>query len=365
MPINQTIWEIDDSKNSKEVKFVSLNKEEYLEDVLQQEISILNPGWLVIGRQVLTGFNKFIDLLAIDANGSIIIIELKKGKTPRDVVAQSIDYASWVQDLKLEKIIDIYEQFNGKYLKTKESFERAFLKKFNLKLDGEIINSSHQMVVVAADSDSSTERIITYLNDFNVPVNIIFFKIFEAGGKKLISRAWFIDPGETEENAVSRGRNPFNGEYYASFGDGKERSWDDAVKYGFISGGGGDASNPTWYSQTLNMLSIGSRVWVNIPGIGYVGVGEVAEVSKKAKDVSLDDGKNIYQLTDKANYQKEYIEDDDRAEYMVKIKWLKAVSKDRAVKEVGFFGNQNTVCAPTTDKWPHTVDRLKDVWSVK
>ena len=31
--------------------------------------------------------------------------------------------------------------------------------------------------------------------------------------------------------------------------------------------------------------------------------------------------------------------------------------------EVGLFGNQNTVCQPTTPKWRHTVERLKQVFS--
>jgi hypothetical protein len=40
----------------------------------------------------------------VDATGSIIVIELKKHKTPRDVVAQSIDYAAWVEGLPSERI---------------------------------------------------------------------------------------------------------------------------------------------------------------------------------------------------------------------------------------------------------------------
>ncbi len=52
-------------------------------------------------------------------------------------------------------------------------------------------------------------------------------------------------------------------------------------------------------------------------------------------------------------------EDPERAEYFVRVRWLDTVPENKAVNEVGLFGNQNTVCQPTTPKWRHTVDRLK------
>jgi RecB family endonuclease NucS len=56
---------------------------------------------------VRTAFDTLVDLLAIDANGTVIIIELKRDKTPRDVVAQAIGYASWVVTLADYQLIDI------------------------------------------------------------------------------------------------------------------------------------------------------------------------------------------------------------------------------------------------------------------
>jgi hypothetical protein len=53
------------------------------------------------------------------------------------------------------------------------------------------------------------------------------------------------------------------------------------------------------------------------------------------------------------------VDDPERCEYFVPVRWLQAVPKERAVWEAGFFGNQNTVCKPTTPKWRSTVDRLK------
>jgi len=33
---------------------------------------------------------------------------------------------------------------------------------------------------------------------------------------------------------------------------------------------------------------------------------------------------------------------------------------EKAIQEIGMFGNQNTVCKPTTPKWRTTVERLKE-----
>jgi len=52
-------------------------------------------------------------------------------------------------------------------------------------------------------------------------------------------------------------------------------------------------------------------------------------------------------------------DDPDKSEYFVPVKWLETRSELEAVNEVGFFGNQNTVCKPTTPKWRFTVEKLK------
>ena len=360
MSINQVIWKIGD--NVDQVKETKLVNEEELEVIIQKTPSVLNDGWLIIGRQVQTEYNQYIDLLAIDASGAIIIIELKKDKTPRDVIAQCLDYASWVKTLGATEISEIFNQYNLKYLSGIKSLDTAFYEHYGIKLEEDAVNSSHQIVVVASALDSSTERIVNYLSDSNISINVVFFKVFEDNNQRYLSRAWFIDPVESSViNAVSKCNGPWNGEYYVSFGQG-ERSWEDAVEYGFISAGGG-----IWYSRTLNMLNVGDRVWVNIPQQGYVGVGKVTDTAKKATETLFSingEEKTIYQLSNKANYHSQYNDDDDKAEYIVKIQWDKTVRQREAVYEVGLFGNQNSVCKPTTEKWNHTVERLKALWSI-
>ena len=123
MPVEVGIWRINGAP--ERVHFSSIEKESKLEDVLYTDIVILDPSLMVVGRQVLTSFGKFIDLLAIDAQGDLTVVELKRDRTPREVVAQVLDYASWVQDLTYEHVTAIYaEQYPGQH------FEHAFADRF-------------------------------------------------------------------------------------------------------------------------------------------------------------------------------------------------------------------------------------------
>jgi RecB family endonuclease NucS len=67
-----------------------------LEELIEAEPAILGEPLLIIGRRVATSFGKVIDLLAVDAEGVLHVLELKKDRTPRDVVAQVLEYGAWV-----------------------------------------------------------------------------------------------------------------------------------------------------------------------------------------------------------------------------------------------------------------------------
>jgi len=360
MAVQHGIWKI--GEKPMVVKQIKLDTEQLLEEQIVHDISILNANWLLIGRQVRTDFGKYIDLLALDANGSVIIIELKRDKTPREVVAQALDYASWVVGIEAGKLVDIYQDLNEK---KSDSLENAFKQKFGSSLSDVELNASHQMLVVAAELDASTERIINYLNDHTAaPINAVFFTVFQDGENQYLSRSWMIPPEETEQNAVNSGaKEPWNGEYYVSFGHGanhaSRRHWDDAHKYGYISAGGRQ-----WFSKTLNLLNAGDRVWANIPKLGYVGVGRVIAPAMKASEFKVANGKRLVEVSELIDYSRFDNESDDDTEYLVPVKWDKALPIEEAFSEVGLFGNQNSVCQPKTPKWQHTVQRLKTVWGV-
>lgn len=355
MPIQHAIWKVGDKPMLLATSHLA--SEQKLEEMIVCDPRILSSEWMLIGRQEITSHGGRVDLLAIAPDGSLVLIELKRNRTPREIIAQALDYASWVEQLTPEKIAQVYHRFsNGGTL------DEAFQRRFGTDLDEEALNQSHQIIIVAAELDNSTERIISYLNGRDIAINAVFFQVFQHGEEQLLSRAWLIDPGETQANVASTTKakgetEPWNGEYYVSYGPTASRSWEDARHYGFISAGGG-----SWYTQTLKLLSPGDRIWVKIPKTGYVGVGRITEAVLPSKEFKVQTPSGERPALDVLKHADRYklrADDPDKAEYFVRVTWLDTVPEAKAVNEVGLFGNQNTVCQPTTPKWRHTIERLK------
>ncbi len=336
MPIEIAIWKVNDEEPDK-ISYSPIDSERKLENIISKDLSILGDDFLLIGRQVKTAFGKSIDLLAINPDGKLSVIELKKDKTPREVVAQALDYASWVQNLSYQDITQIFED------KIKKKFELAFAEKFNVSPPDDI-NQSHDILIVCAEIDGETERIVNYLSDnYNVPVNVVFFRFFKDGNSEYITRSWLIDPMLIDTTSSSK-TEKWNGRDFIAnvdVGENGVSSWEDAVKYGFISAGGG-----RWYSRTLNQLFPGARVFAMQPKKGYLGVGIVQEKCVPAKEfsVTLKDGtiKPIMEVKLKAEWLKNKADDPDMCEYFVKVKWLKTVPEKDAYWEKGLRANQNS-----------------------
>lgn len=192
MPQKVRLWEISDDSNLEEVTHAKLNYEDRIESWLEIDISIISNDLLVIGRQVGTDYGGIIDILCLDHNGDVVIVELKRDKTPRDITAQLLDYGSWVNNLSYDKISEIGSAY---FSEKNTTLEEAYQNKFEEEYP-DTVNENHRMLIVASEIDSSTERIVKYLSDlYDVGINVVTFDYFKnADGKEYLSRIFLIDP---------------------------------------------------------------------------------------------------------------------------------------------------------------------------
>jgi hypothetical protein len=178
-----------------------------------------------------------------------------------------------------------------------------------------------------------------------VPINAVFFRTFRDSSGELLARSWFIERNEAEVRASrsSKKGESWNGiDYYVAFGQGEHRDWEDARRYGFISAGQG-----RWYSRTLEVLEPGVRIFVCIPGTGYVGVGTVLDKAVPAAEFRIELRGRESRLLDaplNASSMSENSNDPEKSEFVVRVDWLKTVSIKEAVWEKGMFANQNSAC---------------------
>ena len=145
MPVQHALWKMD--AVPERLASGLLDSEKQLEEMIVAAPEILSSDWMLIGRQERTSYGKIVDLLAVAPDGSLVLIELKRGKTPWDVVAQALDYASWVEQLEAGDIADIYRRFTDG-----SDLAEDFKKHSGGDLDEEQLNQTHQIVIIAEGS---------------------------------------------------------------------------------------------------------------------------------------------------------------------------------------------------------------------
>lgn len=134
----------------KEQNYEITHQETQLETLLENnpEYFFEESSVLIIGRQVTTNLNTFIDLLGIDKMGNTVVIELKRGKTPRETVAQILEYASFVENLDFAQLDEIYQGYSGEDISLAEYHREYF---GNREEEQVSFNKSTKLVIVAQE----------------------------------------------------------------------------------------------------------------------------------------------------------------------------------------------------------------------
>lgn len=199
MPQEIRLWTVEDNKMPMKVDRNDIGLEKRLHDWLEKDISILDDRLLVIGREVEAHDRQKIDLLCIESDGALVVVEVKRRRTPREVAAQALEYASWVKELTADQVKEIANE----YLQSDGPLESAMAAKFGTR--PETLNGSHRSLIVAEEIGGSTERIVRYLSELGVPINVATVQAFkDAGGQEMLAQVFLVEPEIARARASSR-----------------------------------------------------------------------------------------------------------------------------------------------------------------
>lgn len=277
MPIDMRIWRIRDDR-LEAVRTERLQSEESLENWLADDVSMVASDLLIIGRQLISPLGGILDLLAIDTNGDLAVLELKRDRTPRDVVAQALHYAAWVRTLSWEQVDQIATRHLGG-----ASLAEAFQRKFGQPLP-ETINSSHRIYIVAAEMDPVSESIVRYLSEeYGANINVAFFRHFrDEDGDSYLGCSWLMEPTQVEdrgETSAPKRRSRLSFAELESLADGNGVGDIYRALFGFLSQHSGRTSRTQSNVAFLANFPEGRKALLSLyPGDMSAGSGLRADI---------------------------------------------------------------------------------------
>ena len=166
----------------------NLELEKHLENWLENSPrqTLAQEDFLWIGRQTSVtdeGGTIFSDLLGVDSEGNLVIAELKKGRTPRDVVAQLLDYAAWANGLSESQIRDIAETyFETRGVFQGKTFDDAFREVFDMPDTDELppLKQKLRLFVVAEEIQPRVTSVCRFLRtSHGMDISCIAVSIFQ------------------------------------------------------------------------------------------------------------------------------------------------------------------------------------------
>ena len=164
-----------DVENKRLVKvpvtsFSALNLKERFD--IQEWISgtpeIVGEDLLVIAKELILPSDRRLDLLAVDKEGAIVVIELKRDDSGSDVEWQAIKYASYCSSFSQD---DIYKYF-AEYLGTNVDDAQVKIEQF-IDCELEELNDKQRIVLVSKQFHSEVISAVLWLREAEIDIECI------------------------------------------------------------------------------------------------------------------------------------------------------------------------------------------------
>jgi hypothetical protein len=285
-------------------------QEKTIEDWIAKHPQLLFPREevLVFGQSVAG--QAMADILALDALGNLVLVEIKRDWSDRSTIAQLLEYAANYKDAAYDTFNQIAQKYNGWIGGELIDKFRQFIERPEFPL--ERIGQEQRVFIVAPDSDAGLKRIVNWLQGYGVPIEFIPFRLLadEDDTLRMIDITGVSTDVEIEPPTDSwAGHWIFNTNETHAPG-AYERMFEVGVIaiYGYENGG-----------ANLEGSAPGEKVFAYVNKQGLRALGEI-------RDPTVRPGKGIF-LDEQGRQQPE--------EYHVLVDWQVVLSPEAALSNSG------------------------------
>ena len=170
-----------------------------IEEWIEKSPDILGEDLLIIAKELPLPSGIRLDLLAIDKKANLVIIELKRDESGRDVEWQAIKYASYCSNFLPDDIFSCYAQ----YLESDADDAQLKIEEF---IDEELgsLNQSQRIILVAKEFHSDVVSAVLWLRDYEIEVKCVRLRSYVDGDADLFITPDVIIPLPEAKDYVER-----------------------------------------------------------------------------------------------------------------------------------------------------------------
>ncbi len=189
---------------------LGLQERQHLQEWVLANPEIIGPGTVVITSE----FDRWqaadgspvadrLDVLALDEEGHLVVVELKRGAAPPTTHMQAINYAAMVSRLTPEDVAEMYaatREKSGEPLTRAAALEHLTTKQL-LSVEG---IRHPRLMVIASDFPPSVTAAVVWLNEQNVDFSLTRFRAYRVNDQTVVSFSRLYPVPEVEEFTIGR-----------------------------------------------------------------------------------------------------------------------------------------------------------------
>ena len=150
--------------------------------------------------------NERIDLLAIDKEGNLVVIEVKRDNSGISVDFQALKYVSYMSRRTLKEIIEIYSKYiddNSLQLDPIQEI-MEFLNVDDESLLNDMINNTQRIIIIGKELDKRVLSVCAWLYENGINVKCISIKPYKYNEEIFIDTNQIIPPEKIEEYYINK-----------------------------------------------------------------------------------------------------------------------------------------------------------------
>lgn len=197
----------EDRKNVESIEAESFSdlsiREERIQEWIRAHPEILDEDLLIVSKEFdrFEGARDRLDLLAIDREGNLVIVELKRDQFAAYADLQSIRYAAMISTLTVDELLPYYVEHHRKFGGQDISEEdlREEIEEFVVSEDFEELSNKPRIILCSQDFSQEITTTALWLREFDVDISCVKITPHNVGGKTVIVSEKIIPLRESNE----------------------------------------------------------------------------------------------------------------------------------------------------------------------